>query len=45
MRVFSGGSASEAAAALLKQESWSDAELEALRAQIDQVRKKRKSSS
>jgi len=45
MRVFFGGSASEAAAALLKQESWSDAELEALRAQIDQVRKKRKSSS
>ena len=44
-RVFFGGSASEAAAALLKQESWSDAELEALRAQIDQVRKKRKSSS
>lgn len=44
MRVFFGGSASEAAAALLKQESWSDAELEALRAQIDQVRKKRRSS-
>ena len=42
MRVFFGGSASQAAAALLKQESWSDAELEALRKQIEQVRKKRK---
>ena len=41
MRVFFGGSASEAAAALLKQESWSDAELDALRQEIDQVRKKR----
>ena len=42
MRVFFGGSASEAATALLKQEAWSDAELEALREQIDQVRKKRR---
>lgn len=42
MRVFFGGSASEAAAALLKQESWSDAELEALRNEIDQVRKNRR---
>lgn len=42
MRVFFGGSASEAAAALLKQESWSDDELAALRAQIDQVRKNRR---
>ena len=42
MRVFFGGSASEAATALLKQEAWSDAELEALRAQIDQVRKNRR---
>ena len=41
MRVFFGGSASQAAAALLKQESWSDAELDALRREIDQVRKKR----
>jgi len=40
MRVFFGGSASEAATALLKQEDWSDDELEALRAQIEQVRKK-----
>ncbi len=44
MRVFFGGSASQAAAALLKQEQWSDAELEALRAQIEQVRKKRRKS-
>ena len=43
MRVFFGGSASEAAAALLKQENWSDAELDSLRDQIDQVRKRRKS--
>ena len=43
MRVFFGGSASQAAAALLKQESWSDAELESLRKQIEQVRKKRQS--
>lgn len=42
MRVFFGGSASQAAAALLKQESWSDAELDALRKQIDQVRKNRR---
>ena len=44
MRVFFGGSASEAAAALLKQEQWSDAELEALRTQIEQVRKNRRQS-
>ena len=42
MRVFFGGSASDAAAALLKQESWSDAELDALRNEIDQVRKNRR---
>src|SRR5215216_1260063 len=34
MRVFFGGSASQAAAALLKQESWSDEELESLRHEI-----------
>jgi predicted transcriptional regulator len=44
MRVFFGGSASEAAAALLKQEQWSDDELEALRAQIEHVRKQRRQS-
>ena len=42
MRVFFEGSASQAAAALLKQESWSDDELAALREQIDQVRKNRR---
>lgn len=42
MRVFFGGSASQAAAALLKQESWSDAELDTLRRQIDHVRKNRR---
>jgi predicted transcriptional regulator len=42
MRVFFGGSASQAATALLKQEAWSDAELEALRQQIDHVRKNRR---
>lgn len=42
MRVFFGGSASEAATALLKQEQWSDSELDALRAQIEQVRKQRR---
>jgi predicted transcriptional regulator len=44
MRVFFGGSASQAATALLKQDRWSDAELEALRAQIEQVRKNRRPS-
>ena len=37
MRVFFGGSASQAATALLKQESWSDDELEALRKEIEHV--------
>jgi len=42
MRVFFDGSASQAVAALLKQESWSDAELDALRKEIDDVRKNRR---
>jgi BlaI family penicillinase repressor len=42
MRVFFGGSPSQAAAALLKQEQWSDDELEALRGQIEKVRKQRR---
>lgn len=42
MRVFFGGSASQAAAALLKQESWSDEELDTLRKEIEQVRKNRR---
>jgi len=44
MRVFFSGSPSQAAAALLKQEQWSDDELEALRNQIEQVRKQRRKS-
>ena len=44
VRVFFRGSPSQTAAALLKQESWSDAELDALRAQIDHVKKNRRSS-
>ena len=44
MRVFFDGSASQAVTALLKQESWSDDELEALRREIDQVRKSRRQS-
>jgi len=42
MRVFFGGSPMQAAAALLRQESWSDAELEALRKEIETVRKNRR---
>jgi len=42
MRIFFSGSASQAVAALLKQESWSDAELDALRKEIDEVRKNRR---
>jgi BlaI family penicillinase repressor len=42
MRVFFDGSASQAVTALLKQESWSDGELEALRHEIDRVRKNRR---
>ena len=44
MQVFFGGSASEAAAALLKQEQWTDEELDTLREQIDQARKQRRRS-
>lgn len=42
--VFFGGSATQAITALLKQESWSDDELDALRKEIDQVRKNRRKS-
>jgi predicted transcriptional regulator len=42
--VFFGGSPRETAAALLKQEKWTDDELDALRAEIERVRKERKSS-
>src|SRR5689334_3786722 len=41
MNVFFSGSASQAVAALLKQESWSDEELETLRKEIETVRKNR----
>ena len=41
-RIFFGGSASEAATALLKQEAWSDDELDALRKEIEQVRRNRR---
>ena len=44
VRTFFGGSPSLTAAALLKQENWTDAELNALRAEIDAVRKDRKRS-
>lgn len=43
-RVFFGGSPGHAAAALLKQESWSDEELDALRAEIDRVKQSRRQS-
>jgi BlaI family penicillinase repressor len=42
MRVFFDGSASQAASALLKQEQWSDDELDGLRKQIEEVRKNRR---
>jgi BlaI family transcriptional regulator, penicillinase repressor len=39
VRVFFGGSPGDAAAALLKQEKWSEEELEALSAEIKKARK------
>jgi predicted transcriptional regulator len=44
VRTFFGGSAGQAVTALLKQEAWTDAELDALRREIDDVRKERKRS-
>ena len=44
VRVFFSGSPGEAATALLRQEDWSDAELEALTAEIARVREERKRS-
>jgi len=41
VRIFFGGSPRETATALLKQEKWSDEELDALRAEIERVRKER----
>jgi predicted transcriptional regulator len=42
VRVFFGGSPRETATALLKQESWTDEELDALRSEIERVRKERR---
>src|SRR5262245_52343180 len=44
VRVFFGGSPGEAASALLKQEQWSEKDLDALRTEIDRVRKPRRRS-
>jgi len=40
--VFFGGSPSQTAAALLKQEKWNDADLDALSAEIERVRNERR---
>jgi predicted transcriptional regulator len=42
VRVFFAGSPRQTATALLKQEAWTDEELEALRSEIERVRKERK---
>jgi predicted transcriptional regulator len=44
LNVFFGGSPSLAAKALLRQEHWSDDELDALRSEIDTARKNRRQS-
>lgn len=44
VRVFFGGSPSNTVTALLKQETWTDEELDALRAEIDEVRRNRRKS-
>jgi predicted transcriptional regulator len=44
VRVFFRGSASDTAAALLKQENWSDDDLDALRQQIEEVKRARRPS-
>ena len=43
LRVFFGGSLGEMVTSLLTQESWTDEELDTLQAQIERVRKERKS--
>jgi BlaI family transcriptional regulator, penicillinase repressor len=45
VRVFFKGSPGLTAAALLRQETWSDEELDRLRAEIDEVREDRRRSS
>ena len=42
VHVFFGGSPGEAASALLKEEDWSDEELESLSAQIARIRRERR---
>lgn len=42
VRVFFGGSPSHTVTALLKHQTWTDDELDALRAEIEQVRKSRR---
>ena len=44
VRVFFGGSPGQTVTALLKQEDWTNEELDALRAEIEQVRKNRRNS-
>jgi predicted transcriptional regulator len=44
VKVFFGGSPGETATALLKNENWSDEELDALRTEIDRIRNERKRS-
>jgi BlaI family penicillinase repressor len=44
VRVFFDGSPRQTATALLSQDAWTDEELEALRADIDRVRKERRRS-
>lgn len=45
VKVFFSGSPGETATALLKQENWSDAELDALSTEIERIRSERKSTS
>jgi BlaI family transcriptional regulator, penicillinase repressor len=42
VRIFFGGSPRQTVTALLKQETWTDDELDALRAEIEQVRNERR---
>jgi BlaI family penicillinase repressor len=44
VKVFFGGSPGETATALLKNENWSDAELDSLSAEIERVRNERRRS-
>lgn len=44
LSTFFGGSIGEMATALLRQEEWTDAELDALQAEIQRIRKERKQS-